>query len=178
MDKAKRAAAILDRFGAIDMDDRYSKYQNKSFDADTNRNRLNERFGNVDNDGVIEVVKEDVQVGKREVETGGVTVRSHIVERPVEEKVRLRHEEAYVKRTPVDRPANAGDLRDQTISVKETSEEAVVGKSARVVEEIEVGKKVDNRTETIRETARETEVDIVKDGDRNAKNVKVDNKRS
>jgi uncharacterized protein (TIGR02271 family) len=166
MAKAKRAAAILDRFGAIDMDDRYNQYQNKSFDADTNRKQLNDRFGNVDNDGVIEVVKEDVQIGKREVEGGGVTVRSHIVERPVEETVRLRHEEAYVKRTPVDRPATDADLRDQTISVKEKSEEAVVGKTARVVEEIEVGKKTDTRTETIRETARETKVDIDKDGNK------------
>lgn len=163
MDQAKRAAAILDRFGAIDMDDRYQQYQSGNFDADANRNQLNERFGNVDTDGTLEVVKEDVQIGKREVETdGSVTVRSHVVERPVEEKVRLRKEEVYVKRTPVDRPADNADLRDRTISVKETAEEAVVGKSARVVEEIEVGKNVDTVTETVRETARETEVDIVK----------------
>ncbi len=164
MDRAKKAATILDRFGAVDMDDRHNKYQNKSFDADANRKNLNDRFGNVDADGKIEVIKEDVAIGKREVNTGGVTVRSHIVERPVEETLRLRSEEAYVKRTPVDRAANAGDLRDQTISVKETAEEAVVGKKARVVEEIEVGKKTDTRTETVHETARETKVDIVKDG--------------
>ena len=160
MEKAKRAAAILDRFGAIDMEDRHSAYQDDSFDMSVNRNNLNERFGDVDTDGTIEVIKEDVQIGKREVNTGGVTVRSHIVERPVEESIRLRREEAYVKRTPVDRPANAADLRDKTITVKETAEEAVVGKTARVVEEIEVGKKVDSVNETIHETARETEVDI------------------
>ena len=167
MEKAKRAAAILDRFGAIDMDDRHQQYSNDTFDKDRNRTNLNNRFGEVDTDGVIEVVKEDVKIGKREVETGGVTVRSHIVERPVEETVRLRHEEAYVTRTPVDRAAKPGDLKDQTISVKETSEEAVVGKTARVVEEVKVGKNVDTRNETIRETARETEVDVVKnDGNR------------
>ena len=183
MDKAKKAASILDRYGAIDMDDRYQQYQNKSFDADTNRNRLNERFGDVDTDGTIEVVKEDVKIGKREVETGGsVTVRSHIVERPVEEEIRLRTEHVTVTRTPVDRPADSADLRDRTISVKETAEEAVVSKSARVVEEINVKKDVDTRTETVRETARETEVDIVKDGDNRGRttdgNVRTDINRN
>ncbi|CAH1000038.1 hypothetical protein LEM8419_01228 [Neolewinella maritima] len=163
MEKAKKAASILDRFGAIDMDDRYKQYENKSFNADTNRSRLNERFGNVDTDGMIEVVKEDVAIGKREVQTGGVTVRSHIIERPVEEAIRLRTEHVTVTRTPVDRPADAADFRDKTISMKETAEEAVVSKTARVVEEINIKKDVDTRTETVRETARETEVDIVKD---------------
>ena len=182
MDKAKKAANILDRYGAIDMDDRYQQYQNKNFDADTNRNRLNERFGDVDTDGTIEVVKEDIKVGKREVETGGVTVRSHIVERPVEEDIRLRTEKVSVTRTPVDRPADSADFRDQTISAKETSEEAVVSKTARVVEEINVKKDVDTRTETVRDTARETEVDIVQDGDKKGRttdgNVRTDINRT
>ena len=182
MDKAKKAANILDRYGAIDMDDRYQQYQNKNFDADKNRNRLNERFGDVDTNNTIEVVKEDVKVGKREVETGGVTVRSHIVERPVEESIRLRTEKVSVTRTPVDRAADTADFRDQTISAKETSEEAVVSKTARVVEEINVKKDVDTRTETVRETARETEVDIVQDGDNKGRstdgNVRTDINRT
>ena len=182
MDKAKKAASILDRYGAIDMDDRYQQYQNKSFDANLNRNRLNERFGDVDTDDTIEVIKEDIKVGKREVETGGVTVRSHIVERPVEEEIRLRSEKVSVTRTPVDRPADSADFRDQTISAKETSEEAVVSKSARVVEEINVKKDVDTRTETVRDTARETEVDIVQDGDKKGRttdgNVRTDINRT
>lgn len=179
MTKAKQAAAILDRFGSIDMDDRYQQYQNKSFDADANRNRLNQRFGEVDADGIIEVVKEDIAVGKREVETGGVTVRSHIIERPVEETLRLRREEVFVNRRAVDRPATGADFRDKTISVKETAEEAVVAKTARVVEEIEVGKTADTRTETIHETARETEVDVVQtEGERVRKHEKGDAKLS
>ena len=170
MDKAKKAASILDRFGAIDMDDRYSQYQDNSFDADTNRTQLNERFGDVDTDGTIEVIKEDVAIGKREVQTGGVTVRSHIVERPVQEDIRLRTEHVTVTRTPVDRVADGAEFRDQTISVKETAEEAVVSKTARVVEEINIKKDVDTRTETVRETARETEVDIQEDAGQNLRN--------
>ncbi len=164
MEQARRASSVLDRYGAIDMDDRYQQYRNDDFDADRNRNMLNERYGDVDNaNQTIEVVKEDVQIGKREVQTGGVTVRSHVIERPIEETLRLRTEEVFVDRHAVDRPATDADFRDQTISVKETAEEAMVSKQARVVEEINVGKKVGSREETIRETARETEVDVVKD---------------
>ena len=171
MDEAKRAAALLDRYGAIDMDDRYDQYQSDNFDADRNRNLLNDRFdGDIDANDTLEVVKEDVVIGKREVQTGGVTVRSHIIERPVEETIRLRTEHVSVTRTPVDRPADSADFRDRTISVKETAEEAVVSKQARVVEEIKVKKDVDTRTETIRETARETEVDIVEDAGNTVRN--------
>ncbi|NJB85147.1 uncharacterized protein (TIGR02271 family) [Lewinella marina] len=162
MEKAKRAAAILDKYGAIDLDDRYEQYQNNRFNAEENRKSLTERYGDVDGGGTIDVVKEDVAVGKRDVNTGSISVRSHIVERPVEETLRLRTEEAFIERNKVDRPASGDAFKDQNITVQETSEEAVVEKKARVVEEIKVGKNVDTRTEKIRETARETEVDIVK----------------
>lgn len=158
MDRAKRAAAILDRYGAIDFDERYNQYQNGTFDADRNYTELNERFGDVS--GKIEVIQEDIAVGKREVETGGIVVRSRIIQKPVKETLRLREEEVYINRETVNRPATEADFREGTISVTETAEEAVVAKDARVVEEITVGKDVDTRSETIKETVRETEVDV------------------
>ena len=42
----------------------------------------------------------------------------------------------------------------------ETAEEAVVGKQARVVEEVRIGKDVSERAETIRDTVRHTEVEV------------------
>ncbi|WP_116124612.1 YsnF/AvaK domain-containing protein [Lewinella sp. IMCC34183] len=170
MEQARQAATILDNYGSIDMKDRYEKYQSDSFDADTNRTQLNERFdGDIDQDDTLEVIKENVAIGKREVQTGGITVRSHIIERPVEETLRLRTEHVSVTRNPVDRPATGADMRDRTISVKETAEEAVVSKEARVVEEINVRKDVDSRQETVRETARETEIDIEKGTDQRSR---------
>jgi len=43
--------------------------------------------------------------------------------------------------------------------VTETAEEPVINKQARVVEEIRVGKDVTERTETVRDTVRHTEVE-------------------
>ena len=44
--------------------------------------------------------------------------------------------------------------------MRETAEEPVVGKSSRVVEEVVVGKQSSERTETINETVRGTEVEV------------------
>jgi stress response protein YsnF len=44
--------------------------------------------------------------------------------------------------------------------VTERAEEAVVSKEARVVEEVVVNKEVEERTETVRDTVRRTDVDV------------------
>lgn len=115
------------------------------------------------NDETIEVVAEDLQIGKRAVETGGVRVSSQVREVPVEEEVRLRQEHVEVERRPVNRPATEADFnafKEGTIEVRETQEEAVVAKDARVVEEIHVRKNVDERTEKVHDTVRRTEVEV------------------
>jgi uncharacterized protein (TIGR02271 family) len=114
-------------------------------------------------DLAIPVVKEELLVGKRQVNRGGVRVYSHVVETPVEENVQLREERVQVQRTPVDRAATEADFqgaREGGIELTESAEEAVVSKQARVVEEVKVGKDVSERTETIRDTVRRTEVEV------------------
>ena len=109
----------------------------------------------------IEVVEENLRVGKREVDQGRVRVRSYVVETPVEEDVVLRGETVHLERKPVDRAVSAGEaFVDRTIEATETAEEAVVSKEARVTEEISLAKAVDSRTETVRDTVRHTEVEV------------------
>jgi uncharacterized protein (TIGR02271 family) len=114
-------------------------------------------------DVTVPVIEEDLIVGKRTVERGGVRVFSRVLEQPVEEAVRLREEHATVHRTPVNRPISEADLsklQDQTIEVTELGEEAVVAKTARVVEEVSVGKTATETTQQVRDTVRKTQVDI------------------
>jgi uncharacterized protein (TIGR02271 family) len=117
-----------------------------------------------DGQTAIPVVEEEVAIGKREVERGGVRVRTEVEERPVEEQVRLREEHVKVERRPVDRPASEADIRRAqqggTLDVREKVEEAVVQKNARVVEEVVVGKEATQRTETVRDTVRKTDVHV------------------
>ena len=111
----------------------------------------------------IQVVKENLVVGKREVEGGAVRVTSHVVETPVEEQVRLHEERVSVERRPINRPltgAAADAFRNRTVVATARSEEAVVGKEARVVEEIGLRKEAADRVETVRDTVRETKVDV------------------
>lgn len=111
----------------------------------------------------IPVVEEQITVGKREVESGGVRVATNVVETPVQEQVTLRDEEVRVERRPVNQtidPSQIDQLQTGSIEVRTTDEEAVVSKQARVVEEVVVSKEVGQRTETIQDTVRRTDVDI------------------
>jgi uncharacterized protein (TIGR02271 family) len=111
----------------------------------------------------VPVVQEDLQVGKRVVARGAVRIYSRVVEQPVEETVVLREERVRVDRQPVNRAADASDLqsgRDEVIEVQEFTEEPVVSKQARVVEEVRVSKDATERRETVRDTVRRTEVNV------------------
>ena len=116
----------------------------------------------VQGETAIPVVEEEMVVGKRQVDQGGVRVYRRVVETPVEESVTLRDEHVTVERKAVDRPVTDADLsfKDRTIELTETAEEAVVSKNAYVVEEVLVGKTSSERTETVRDTVRKTEVDV------------------
>lgn len=111
----------------------------------------------------LKVIEEELQVGKREVQTGGARLRSRIIHKPVEEQVRLREETVRVERTPVDRPATEADFnsfKEGEIELTETAEVPVVSKEARVVEEVSLDKDVNERVETVKDTVRKTEVDV------------------
>ncbi len=111
----------------------------------------------------IPVVEERLNVGKRVAEHGRVRVRSYAIERPVEEQVSLREEHVEINRRPVDRPVTAADealFAEKTIEATERREEAVVSKDARVVEEVGIRKDATQRTETVSDTVRRTEVEV------------------
>jgi len=117
---------------------------------------------NLNNPDSIKVVEENLNVGKQEIRTGGVRLRSRIVERPVEESIRLRQERVTVNRTPVDRPASEADFntfQEGTVEMTESAEIPVVSKDARVVEEVSLNKEVTESDQTIVDTVRHTEVD-------------------
>jgi uncharacterized protein (TIGR02271 family) len=114
-------------------------------------------------DTTIPIIEEELHVGKREVEKGGVNVRTRIVERPVEERINLREEHVHVERTPVNRPATEADLnttQERNIEITEHAEVPVIDKEARVVEEVSIEKEVEEHDETIRDTVRSTDVDV------------------
>jgi len=165
--EAERARDLLDEYGAVDVDDVASQhgsstsgnaYAGAQANTDNTTNTTSGQTGDT-----VKVVEEQMQVGKRVEQTGGVRLRSRIVERPVEEHLRLREEHVRVERNAVNRPATEADFnafKEGEIEITESAERAVVGKEARVVEEISLGKEVTEREEVVRDTVRKTEVDI------------------
>lgn len=111
---------------------------------------------------VIPIVEEQIRVGKRDAERGRVRVRSYIVETPVTEQVTLREEHVDVQRRAVDRPLTDADdvFRERVIDATEHAEQAVVAKEARVIEEVVIRKDTTERTETVHDTVRHTEVEV------------------
>lgn len=156
----ERVRDALYAAGAIDIDTRVAQWRNTGYTGyDSNAPAYTADEIAAERQA-FPVVQESLDVGKREVQTGGVRVYSRVTETPVSESVNLREEHASIERRPVDRPATAADLKEGFVEIRETAEQPVVAKTARVVEEVVVGKEVSNRTETVHDTVRGTEVEV------------------
>lgn len=145
--EVERAADIVERFGPIDIDEhaelwRGAKAGQESMRAGAGTMQQSQPGSQQFAQGqpgaqqraettAIPVIQEELKVGKRQVERGGVRIYQRVLETPVSESVGLR----------------------------ETAEEAVIGKTARVVEEVVVGKEVRQRTEKVSDKVRRTEVE-------------------
>lgn len=173
-----RAQDIMNRYNPIDVNERYgsmtsdtgissgmsgTQTQTGSQQRGTMQSGSSTRNVDAGDQVSLPIVEEELHVGKRTVEEGVARVRSYVTETPVEEQVRLREEHVTVERRPVDRPADADAMnafREQTVEVTERREEPVVSKQARIVEEVIIGKEVEEHTETIRDTVRRTDVEV------------------
>jgi uncharacterized protein (TIGR02271 family) len=113
-------------------------------------------------DIVIPIVKEELHVGKREVDAGGVRVTSRVTEEPIQKTITLREERVTVERRIVDRPIGPEDeaYRERAVDLEAMAEEPVVTKRAHVVEEIRIHRDRTERVEKISDSLRHTDVDI------------------
>jgi uncharacterized protein (TIGR02271 family) len=143
--------------GMTDFDADGSMRSDRTVDVTGTDARLTDR-----GEEVIPVAEEQLRVGKRDVSHGRVRIRSYVVETPVEEQVTLREERVAVERRPVDRALGDAEqaFQERTIEAEERGEEAVVSKEARITEEVVVRKEAEQRTETVSDTVRQTEVEV------------------
>ena len=153
------AIRVLDETGALDVDELQNQWKGEGWSAPATGYAATDA---ADRDEAIPIVEERLVVGKREVERGGVRVRSYVVETPVSEQVSLREENVSIERRPVDRALTGAEdaFQDRTIEMTETAEEAVVAKTATIKEELTIRKDVSQRTEEINDTVRHTEVEV------------------
>lgn len=172
-------ADCMNRCGAVDTDRKAQYFKERGFSKyDWNAKPLTDdeaweerqeytvweksRFAG-DKEEVIPVIEESVSVNKRAVNKGNVRIYTRVTETPVEEEINLRNERVEIERNAVNRPVNASDMsafQEGEINLRETSEEPVINKEARVVEEVRVRKTADERTEKVHDTARKTNVEV------------------
>src|SRR5262249_35791486 len=111
---------------------------------------------------VLRLAEEQLQVGKQMVETGKTRVRRFTTEREVSADVTLHEEHAEVLRRSISEPVKIGDLdwSDRSIEVVETDEQALVSKTARIVEEVALDKIGTDHIETVHEKLRRQQAEV------------------
>lgn len=111
---------------------------------------------------VVRLAEEQLDVGKRKVESGKTRVRRYVVERPVEANVTLHEEHVEVMRRAISEPNFTRDIdwSERVVEVSESAEQPVVNKTLRVTEEVVIRKKGSDHVETIHDTVRRQQLDI------------------
>ncbi len=166
-EKSELASEVMSHHHPLDLDERSSEWLGSEAQESGGVSAGEPLFESAESRS-IPVIEEEVKIGKREVQRGGVRIFQRVSEVPIEEDITLREEQIVVERIPVDKPATDADLgafQEGSAELRERSEEAVVSKKARVVEEVRVGKQVTQRQEKIRETARRTDVEVERTGE-------------
>jgi uncharacterized protein (TIGR02271 family) len=117
--------------------------------------------------GADKVVRseEELQVGKRQVETGGVRLRKWVESEPVDVDVELKRETARVTRDRIDEPVDA-ELSEEEVEVPLRAEEPVAKKRVVAKERVGVEKGFETDRETVRDEVRKERVDVEGDAER------------
>ena len=129
----------------------------------TNRAPLASELGREE---VLRLHEEKMDVSKRVVEIGKARVRRFVVEKPVESQITLHEEHAAISRRQVSDPGAAQDIdwSEKTFEITETAEQAVVTKKARVADEVVIRREGSDHVETIRDTIRRQDIELVRPG--------------
>jgi uncharacterized protein (TIGR02271 family) len=133
----------------------------------------------------VELVEEQLQARTRPVETGEVTIRKEVVTETKTIEVPVRREELVIERHPVERKAfdarESGGAADplveqlidrlrhmqsgEVLRIPIVEEEVIIHKRPVVVEEVTLGKRLVQETQTVKDTVRREEARIEEQGD-------------
>ena len=162
--ESDKATRVMQELGSIDVDQRAQEWQSQGWTGfDAAAKPLSREELSAEQEKVVPVVQEELKVGKRDANGGGVRVRSLGCHRDAGVRADLAAQRAHHGRAPpgelAPRPPT-GELQGLHLDVRDLSEQVVVGKKARVVEEVVVGKEVTEHTEEVSDTVRRTDVEI------------------
>jgi uncharacterized protein (TIGR02271 family) len=118
--------------------------------------------GNTPIEEVLHLAEEQLNVGKRQIQSEKTRVRRFVVETPAERNVTLHEEQVEVVRRAISEPVNLKDVdwSEQILETTETAEQPVVSKNVRVSEEVVIRREGSDHVETIHETLRRQQLDV------------------
>jgi uncharacterized protein (TIGR02271 family) len=104
--------------------------------------------------------EEELEVGKRSVETGTARLRKWVETEPVALDVELRHEVARVTRESIEEPVADHDFQEEEVEVPLHAEKPVLQKQTVAKERIGVEKDVQTETQTVQDEVRKERVEV------------------
>ena len=111
----------------------------------------------------VQLKEEQLKVGKRQVEAGGVRLHKIVRTETINQPVELSREEIVIERVPGNQAATPdARFEDEDIFIPLRREEPVVQKEARVREEVRVGKKTEIDRQQVTEQVRKEDLQVDK----------------
>jgi len=118
----------------------------------------------------IQLHKEEMVVGKREVSNGGVLIRTVVKTEDVSQPIELQREEYVIERVPASEVTSGEALANQNQTVFQgqeifiplTRQEPVATKRAVVTEKVEIAKRIETDHQTVSTPVRSEDVQITK----------------
>jgi len=113
-----------------------------------------------DADQAVTRSEEELEVGKRSVESGHARLRKWVETEPVALDVELRREVARVTREPINEPVGEHDFSEEQVEVPLHAEKPVVQKRAVAKERVSVQKDVQTDRQTVEDELKKERVDV------------------
>ncbi|MBM7694187.1 uncharacterized protein (TIGR02271 family) [Peribacillus deserti] len=124
---------------------------------------LNDRLDETEEERTLRLREEQLNVSKREVQTGEVEVNKEVYEERQTMEVPVKREEVYVERRPVHEEGAAFDStvdENETIKVPIVEEQIEVTKKPVVTDEIVIGKRTVEETKQVSETVKKEDATL------------------
>jgi len=133
-------------------------------DATTGRGTVGEDVSGPETDEAMTRSEEELNVGKRERETGRVRLRKHVVTEPVETTVDVEREEVRLEREPItdanrDEALSGGDITEEEHEVTLRAEEPVFEKEVVPKERVRLDKDTVTEQREVSDEVRKEKID-------------------
>jgi len=135
--------------------------QNSQTDSSNQGNETTSTTQSNQNDGKLQLHKEELDITKNNVDAGEVVISKDVVEEQKSVDVPVMHEEVVIKRTPMNNErSDSSAISQETITIPVSQEQVEVNKYAVTTEEISASKRQVEETQQVQESLKREEAHV------------------